>query len=237
MSESVRESHTKKMAQYMVTDPKDSDDRKGVVIFDPKGFESKNEDSSKLQISTETLNIDKRCLVPDAFNIKEEPNFEEASNESEMFSVTDTDMSKPKMSYAKLISEALLNSPNGMLVLSDIYGSISARHPYYKMNVTGWQNSIRHNLTLNQSFVKCTDGPSTDKRGSYWKLSENLSKSVMKNLSEEELSKLQTSIETLNTDKSFIGAKYLVSFSSHSLKTREKYISFDQLVLISLYIF
>ena len=34
-----------------------------------------------------------------------------------------------------------------------------------------------------------------------------------------------------------IGAKYLVSFSSRSLKTREKYIRFAQLVLLSLYIF
>ena len=34
-----------------------------------------------------------------------------------------------------------------------------------------------------------------------------------------------------------IGAKYLVFFSSRFLKTREKYISFAQLVLLSLYIF
>ena len=34
-----------------------------------------------------------------------------------------------------------------------------------------------------------------------------------------------------------LGAKYLVSFSSRSLKTREKYINFAQLVLLSLYIF
>ena len=34
-----------------------------------------------------------------------------------------------------------------------------------------------------------------------------------------------------------IGAKYLVFFSFRSLKMREKYISFAQLVLLSLYIF
>ena len=33
---------------------------------------------------------------------------------------------------------------------------------------------------------------------------------------------------------SYQGAKYLVFFSSHSLKTREKYISFAQLVMLSL---
>ena len=33
------------------------------------------------------------------------------------------------------------------------------------------------------------------------------------------------------------GAKHLVFFTSHSLKTRQKYISFAQLILLSLYIF
>ena len=80
-----------------------SHDRKGVVIIYPKGFERKNEDLSEIQTSTETLEIDKS----DEFIVKEESNFEETSNESEMSNVTDTGMSKPKMSYAKLISEAL----------------------------------------------------------------------------------------------------------------------------------
>ena len=177
-----------------------SHDRKGVVIIYPKGFERKNEDLSKIQTSTETLNIDNS----DALIVKEESNFEEASNESEMSNVTYTGMSKPKLSYAKLISEALLNSSNGMLILSDIYKSISARHPYYQMNVTGWQNSIRHTLSLDKSFVKCADGLSTDKRGNYWKLSKNLSKSVMKTLPKEKLSKIQKSTETLNIDKTVI---------------------------------
>jgi len=152
--------------------------------------------AKEIQTSTQTLKIDKKLLVPDAYIRKEKPNFEEASNESEMSTVTDKGMSKPKMSYARLISEALLNSPDGMLILSDIYKSISDRHPYYQMNVPGWQNSIRHNLTLNKSFVKCTDSLKKAKDGkysNYWKLSENLSKSVMKKLSKEELSKIQAS--------------------------------------------
>ena len=44
--------------------------------------------------------------------------------------------------------------------------------------------------------------------------------------------KASSSIEAVN-----LGAKYLVFVSSPSLKTREKYISFAQLVLLSLYIF
>ena len=52
---------------------------------------------------------------------------------------------KPRMSYAQLIAEALINAPDGMLTLSEIYLAISGRHPYYKMEARNWQNSIRHN--------------------------------------------------------------------------------------------
>ena len=186
----------------------------------------------EIQTSTQTLNIDKRGLIPDAFILKGEPNFEEASHESEMSSVTDKGISKPKISYAGLISEALLNSPNGMLILSDIYKSISARHPFYQMNVLGWQNSIRHNLTLNKSFVKSTDGLKKAKDGkysNYWKLSENLSKSVMKKLSKEELSKIQgkncyvkskTSFDLMckNCYQTFVNPYQLNEHSCHAIK-------------------
>ena len=57
-------------------------------------------------------------------------------------------MSKPKKSYAKLISEALLNSSNGMLILPDIYKSICARHSYHQVNESGWKTSFRVTLTL-----------------------------------------------------------------------------------------
>ena len=80
------------------------------------------------------------------------------------------DSEKPRMSYAQLIAEALVNAPDGMLTLSEIFNAISARHPYYKMEARNWQNSIRHNLTLNKSFTKVPRMSSSEGRGSYWKL-------------------------------------------------------------------
>ena len=46
-----------------------------------------------------------------------------------------------------------------------------------------------------------------------------------------------SSLQRSTTANTVLGAKYLGFFSSCSLKTREKYISFVQLVLLSLYIF
>ena len=76
-----------------------------------------------------------------------------------------TSFEKPKMSYKKLIAEALINSSNGMLLLSDIFKAISAKHPYYKMETKNWQRCIKCNLSINKIFVK--EGSSK-----YWKLDE-----------------------------------------------------------------
>ena len=63
---------------------------------------------------------------------------------------------KPNMTYAQLITETLNNSWGQTLVLSDIYKAINAKYPYYKLETPGWQNSIRHVLTVkeNRLYIK-----------------------------------------------------------------------------------
>jgi len=79
---------------------------------------------------------------------------------------------KPKMSYAQLIAEALLTGRERMLTLNEIYIAINKKHPYYSLDAStgrNWQNAIRHNLTLNKAFIK-VPRPATEGRGAYWKL-------------------------------------------------------------------
>ncbi|KAL6706938.1 hypothetical protein ACN47E_004888 [Coniothyrium glycines] len=75
--------------------------------------------------------------------------------------------------YAQLIYHALMNAPEKTMILRDIY-------EWFKQNTDkangsetkGWQNSIRHNLSMNGAFEK-VDQPCEDSRkGFMWRLTE-----------------------------------------------------------------
>jgi hypothetical protein len=63
------------------------------------------------------------------------------------------------LSYAELIARAIENSQDKRLTLSQIYSWMIQYVPYFRdkgdrKSSTGWKNSIRHNLSLHNRFVR-----------------------------------------------------------------------------------
>ncbi|XP_012271799.1 forkhead box protein K1 [Orussus abietinus] len=80
------------------------------------------------------------------------------------------DESKPPYSYAQLIVQAIASAQDKQLTLSGIYSYITKNYPYYRTADKGWQNSIRHNLSLNRYFIKVPRSQEEPGKGSFWRI-------------------------------------------------------------------
>jgi len=112
---------------------------------------------------------------------------------------------KPPYSYAQLIAQAISSSSEQQLTLSQIYSFIAQKYAYYRLDDKGWQNSIRHNLSLNRHFVKVARHQNEPGKGSFWRIEPTSEIKVI----EQAFSRKSRSSTPINTTPMMMGATAL----------------------------
>ncbi|ESN98965.1 hypothetical protein HELRODRAFT_137770, partial [Helobdella robusta] len=75
---------------------------------------------------------------------------------------------KPPFSYISLIIMAIQSSSSKRCTLNEIYSYLQRRFPFFRGSYQGWKNSVRHNLSLNECFVKLPKGLGRPGKGHFW---------------------------------------------------------------------
>lgn len=80
------------------------------------------------------------------------------------------DGDRPNCTYARLLIVAIKRSPKQKLLLDQIYDIFIQKYRAFKWqkDSKGWQNSIRHNLSLYACFHQQARGRDEKGRGKYW---------------------------------------------------------------------
>ncbi|XP_043863790.1 forkhead box protein P1 isoform X5 [Drosophila mojavensis] len=74
---------------------------------------------------------------------------------------------RPPFTYASLIRQAIIDSPDKQLTLNEIYNWFQNTFCYFRRNAATWKNAVRHNLSLHKCFMRVENV-----KGAVWTVDE-----------------------------------------------------------------
>ncbi|KFO82695.1 Forkhead box protein P4, partial [Cuculus canorus] len=75
---------------------------------------------------------------------------------------------RPPFTYASLIRQAILETPDRQLTLNEIYNWFTRMFAYFRRNTATWKGEERHNLSLHKCFVRVENV-----KGAVWTVDEH----------------------------------------------------------------
>ncbi|MPC12340.1 Forkhead box protein P1 [Portunus trituberculatus] len=102
------------------------------------------------------------------------PLIEEIQRNREFYKTTEV---RPPFTYASLIRQSIIESPDKQLTLNEIYNWFQNTFAYFRRNAATWkvrmcerqvcQNAVRHNLSLHKCFMRVENV-----KGAVWTVDE-----------------------------------------------------------------
>ncbi|XP_017766831.1 PREDICTED: forkhead box protein P1-like isoform X3 [Eufriesea mexicana] len=74
---------------------------------------------------------------------------------------------RPPYTYASLIRQSIIESPEKQLTLNEIYNWFQNTFCYFRRNAATWKNAVRHNLSLHKCFMRVENV-----KGAVWTVDE-----------------------------------------------------------------
>lgn len=108
---------------------------------------------------------------------------------------------KPPYSYATMITQAILSTEEMMMSLSEIYEWIATNYSFYRHSKSGWQNSIRHNLSLNKAFEKVPRKANEPGKGKKWQITPQFKEEFIRKANMGKLAKGSNSKRNANNNQ------------------------------------
>ena len=129
-------------------------------LINSEHFDKSSDSSLNQKPETQTT------ILPKATVTEKPMNPETTTNTSS--AVKGENATKPEESFIEIIARAIMGAPNQKMILADLYEHVATKYPYYPASSCAWRNSVRHNLSVNECFIKA--GRASSGRGFYWGL-------------------------------------------------------------------